>query len=235
MRVLAAAMLALLAACSGAKPADTTATYGREAPNGPVVVRAAANGDARVEAGENLFIRKSGADYVVLRDGQGAFSVRRDDLLAYFAELDKAANLFPGGRVQPEYVMRAEGSETVAGQSGRVWKVHPSDIPSLPAAEAVISSDPALGPMGRALAMQTNFSILRNSGMSGGPGNLEKAMMALFDKGAVLRFGTALRLQRLYHAPIPPGMFDPPRPLLDAAGLRRRMAAERARLAQPGG
>ncbi len=233
MRILAVATLALLAACSGAKPADTTATYVREAPNGPITVRTAANGDARVDAGGTEYLRKGDREFVVLKDGAGTFSVPRNMLLDWYAEADKGLAGIAQPRGEPDYLMREGGSETIAGYRGTIWIVHPKDVPSLPAAEAVISGDPALGPTGRALAMQSSFAIRRNSAMIGGPGKLPRAFIALFDKGAVLRFGSMIKLDKIDHAPIPANVFDLPRPLLDAAGLRKRMEAERARLAQP--
>ena len=233
MRAIAMILLSmlLLAACSAAKPVDLTARYVREAPDGPILVKAAANGDARVEAGETVYLRKDGTDYVVLRDGQGSYAVRREDLLAVLAEGD--SGLGPGPRAQPEYAVSPGAAETVAGVKGTVWKLHPKDVPSLATADAVIADDPSLANLGKALAMQASFAIARNSAGLGGPGNLEKAMIALFEKGAVLRFGSALRLERIDKSPIDASVFELPKPLLDRAALRQRVAAERARLTAP--
>jgi hypothetical protein len=223
MRPIMMCFALLLAACSaGGKPDDVTARYVREAPSGPVIVKAAANGDARVEAGDTVFLRRLGVDYVVRRDSAGTYSVRRDDLLAVLAEGDGPP---PGPRAQPEYATTPGAAETVASVKGTVWRVHPRDIPSLTSVEAVIADNPAFANLGKALAMQTRFAIERNSALQGGPGNFEKATAALFDKGAVLRLGSALRLDRLERKPIPISEFEVPRPLLDRAALKARIEA----------
>lgn len=220
IRTLVAGLaLAALTACGAAAPEDVTATYAR--PQGtPIVVKAAANGNARAEAGDYVFIRRDGADHVVLRDAKGLFAAREDDLLALYREAAVAA----GPRVQPEYAIRENGSETIAGYTGAVWQVHPKDVPSLAAVDMVVTNDASLEGVGRGLAMQTRMLITRNSAMSGGLGNLEKRMIELFDKGAVLRLSSALKLERVDKGPIAPGEFELPKPLLDKGALKARLA-----------
>lgn len=212
--------LLLLAACSPAKPEDMTARYARDG-QPPLVAMSAANGDSRVLAGDTLFLRKGDREYVVLHDAAGTFSARIEDALAVFGE--DRANMPAAPRVQPEYALTEGASETVAGVRGRLWKGHPREVPSLASFEGVVSSDPALAPLGRALAMQTRFAVLRNSADLGGPGNFEKAMIELFEKGAVLRFNRILTLERIDKAPIPAAMFALPEPLLGRDALRARL------------
>jgi hypothetical protein len=224
IRICLIASALLLAACAPAKPEDITARYAREG-QPPLVAMAAANGDSRVSAGDTLFLRKGGREYVVLHDAAGNFSATIDDALAVFGE-DKAGPLADmGPRPQPEYALSESGSETVAGVKGTLWKGHPRDVPSLASFEGVVSADPALAPLGRGLAMQTRFAVLRNSADMGGPGNFEKAMLELFGKGAVLRFNQVLRLERIDKAPIPPTMFALHEPLLGRDALRTRLRA----------
>jgi len=215
--------LLLLSACAPAKPEDMTARYAREGQ--PVLVAmAAASGDSRVSAGDTLFLRKGDQDYVVLHDAAGNFSARIEDALAVFGE--DQANMPSGPRVQPEYALTSGAAETVAGVKGTLWKGHPREVPSLASFEGVVSIDPALAPLGRALAMQTRFAVLRNSAALGGPGNFEKAMLDLFAKGTVLRFNQILRLERIDKAPIPAAMFALPQPLLGRDALRTRLGAQ---------
>ncbi len=214
------AALLLLSACAPAKPEDMTARYAREG-QPALVVMSAPNGDARVVAGDTLFLRKGDREYVVLHDAAGNFSATIEDALRVFGE-DNADTL-AGPRSQPEYVLTRGGSETVAGVKGTVWKGHPREIPSLGSFEGVVSADPALAPLGRALAMQTRFAVLRNSADLGGPGNFEKAMLELFAKGAVLRFNQILKLEKIDKAPIPSTMFALPQPLLSRDALRARL------------
>lgn len=211
--------LAVLTACGAPAPVDLTATYARTQ-GSPISVKAAANGNARAEAGDYVFIRRDGVDYVVLRDARGLFSAREDDLLALYREAAAAA----GPRIQPDYAVRENGSETIVGYTGAVWQVHPKDVPSLAAVDMVVSNDSALDTVGRGLAMQTRMLITRNSAMSGGLGNLEKRMIELLEKGTVLRLSSALKLERVDKGPIAPGEFELPKPMLDKAALKVRLA-----------
>ena len=223
IRICLMASALLLSACAPAKPQDMTARYAREG-QPALIVMTTANGDARVAAGDTVFLRKSGAEYVMLHDAAGDFGATVDDALAVFGE-DRAAA--PAGpRPQPEYALTETGSESVAGIAGRVWKGHPREVPSLASFEGVVSSDSALAPLGRALAMQTRFAVTRNSAALGGPGNFEEAMLELFGKGAVLRFNNVLALERIDKAPIPPTMFALPEPLLGRDALRTRLRAQ---------
>jgi len=217
--LLAAVVLACTAGCTAAAPEDLTARYLRDgAP--ALVVRAAANGDARVDAGETMFLRKGAADYVVLRDAGGAFSARIDDALDVFAADSMQAP--PGPR--PEYALSEGAAETVAGVAGRIWKAYPKQVPSLVSFDGVVSTDPALAALGRALAMQARFAIMRNSAIAGGIGGFEQAMLDLFAKGAVLRLNQALRLERIEKAPLAATLFDLPQPVLARAELAARLA-----------
>ncbi|RYE03282.1 MAG: hypothetical protein EOP61_05285 [Sphingomonadales bacterium] len=221
--IRAAIAFLLLAACTPAAPEDMTARYLREG-QPPLVAMSAANGDSRVSAGDTLFLRRGDQEYVVLHDATGSFSATIQDALAVFGE--DQADLAAGTHAQPEYALSEAGTESVAGVKGRVWRGHPREVPSLASFEAVVSSDPALAPLGRALAMQTRFAVLRNSATLGGPGNFEKAMIALFEKGAVLRFNQILKLERIDKAPIPAAMFAVPQPLLDREALRARLRTQ---------
>ncbi|WP_066798762.1 hypothetical protein [Sphingomonas soli] len=214
--------LLLLAACAPAAPEDMTARYLREG-QPALVVMSAANGDARVSAGDTLFLRKGDREYVVLHDAAGNFSATIEDALALFGEDQPAIT---GPPTQPEYALSEAGTESVAGVKGRLWMGHPREVPSLASFEGVVSSDPALAPLGRALAMQTRFAIVRNSTATGGPGNFGKAMIALFEKGAVLRFNQILKLETIDRAPIPAAMFALPQPLLGRDALRSRLRVQ---------
>lgn len=220
--LLAAAFALLAVSCAQPEPEDLTAHFSKTGGQ-PVTVEAAANGDARVVAGDETYLRLGGMDYIVMRDSRGPFVARAEDLFALLTE-DPATP-----RPQPDYVTAVAGDETIAGIKGKIWKIHPKDVPSLPTVDAVVSSDPALAPMGKAIAAHLRALIIRNSTMMGAPGNLEKAMIALGEKGAVLRFGTVLRLERIDRAPIAKDKLKLPSAPLDRAALKARLAApERA-------
>ena len=213
----------LIAGCTPAAqpPSDLTAHYAREdAP--PLVAKASAGGDSRVEAGETLYIRRGGKEYVVLRDAKGQFSALADDVIAV---REAQPGLVSPASVQPQYVLSRGGAETVAGISGAIWKAHPRDVPSLTSAEAVVSDDAALAPLGKGLALHARVAVRSNAATMGGFGSFARAMVALYDKGAVLRFGTVLMLERIDRAPVAPGEFAVPEPLLDRAALAARLGA----------
>lgn len=223
----AAALVALLllAGCGTAPPEDLTAHYSRDSGDGPVVVRAAANGDSRTEAGGTVYIRSNGQEYVVLRDPAGSFATRAEDLLALAAEQAGQDKVFAGLRTQPDYALSEGEATMVAGENGTLWNVHPAEVESLAPIDAVVSADPRLAAIGKGLALQARVSITRNSAPIGGVGNLEKAMIELFDKGAVLRFGTILKLEKIEKGAVPASAFAVPKPLLDRAQLKARLGA----------
>lgn len=218
-RKLLAAALALLAAACGRVPEDMTAHYSKTGGQ-PFAVEAAANGDSRIVAGDEIHLRLGGTDYIVMQDAAGSFVARAEDLFALLAE--------PGEppRPQPDYVASETGPESVAGIAGKHWKVHPKETPSIVSIDAVISGDPALATVGKGLAAYTRALITRNSRAMGAPGNLEKAMIALGERGTVLRFGTILNLERIDRAPIPAERFRLPSNPLDKDSLRRRLTEQ---------
>lgn len=220
IRICLVAGLLTIAGCSRAAPEDMTARYAREG-QPALVVMAAANGDSRVVAGDTVFLRRGDAEYVVLHDAAGTFSTRIDDALAVFGE--DQPGFSAGPRAQPEYALTEGGREAVSGVRGLLWKGHPREVPSLTSFEGVVSTDPALAPLGRGLAMQTRFAITRNSAIGGGPGNFERAMLDLFGKGTILRFNTVLRLESIEKAPLPAALFAVPDPLLGRDALRTRL------------
>lgn len=212
------AMLALVA-CGGPAPQDMVAYYAK--PDGiAFTVEAAASGDARVTAGDQVMIRSGGQEYLVRQDAKGSYAARTTD---YVAILDEGL-VQREARPQPDYVSSAGNRHRVAGHSGRVWKIHPREVPSLPAIEAVVSDDPALAGIGRGVAMHVRLLIDRNArGMGAPPGKLEAEMKALFDKGTVLRFGPALELERIERKPVLAERFLLP-PVLNKDALRARLS-----------
>jgi hypothetical protein len=215
-KLLAAALALLAAACGGPAPEDMTAHYSKTGGQ-PFAVEAAANGDARVVVGDETWLRIGGVDYLVMKDARGSFVARGDDLIALLTEAPESP------RPQPDYATTDGGGESVAGLPGKVWKIHPKDTPSLVTVDAVVSGDRALAGVGKGLAAYTRTLIVRNGRAMGAPGNLEKAMIALLDKGAVLRFGTVMRLERIDKAPLK-GVLTLPARALDREALRVRLA-----------
>ncbi|MEG3181080.1 hypothetical protein [Sphingomonas sp. LT1P40] len=223
-RLLSALLVLSVAACSEPPLEDVTAYYAK--PEGIAFkVEAAANGDARVTAGDQVMIHKGSAEYLVTSDATGAYAGRVADYVAVLDEAPSSGPFAGQSRPQPDYVTAEDGAATVAGMPGVKWKIHPKDVPSLRAIDAVVSDDPALAVLGTGVAMHAKLLIERNSrGLGAKPGNLETAMMALYNKGAVLRFGTVFELERIEKGAIPADRFRLP-PVLDKAALKKRMAS----------
>jgi len=228
IRLCVAALAALaLAACSKA-PEDVTARYTLGQGVGTITVQAAGNGDARVEAGQQTLIRKGGTEYLVLTDGKGKFAASMGDFVATVSELMKESGFKPAGMPpQAEYDLTKQATETVADVPGDVWKVSAKKGAPGETFEAVISSDPAYANVGKALAMQTKLGAAQAQQMQGGQGNLEKRVEEMLNKGMVLRFADALKLDKIEKGPIDPKAFELPT-VLDKAALKARMTAARA-------
>ena len=227
---LAVTAVLLLAACSK-QPEDVTASYALANGMGRIVVKAAGNGDARVDSGPQAFIRHDGTDYMLLGDSKGRFAAKLDDFIGVIGELLREGGMKPTGMPpQPELELVKAGEETVAGEKGELWKVRPKQTPSVTSAEAVISTNPAYANVGRALMMQVRLGSAGVAQMQGGEGAVEKRAKEMLDKGMVLRFGEALKLEKIEKAPIAAADLALPETVLDRAALKTRLAAERDRV-----
>ncbi|AQR75867.1 hypothetical protein [Sphingomonas sp. LM7] len=229
IRICIAAVAALaLAACSKA-PEDVTARYTVGGGAGTITVQAAGNGDARIDAGQQQFVRKGGTEYLVLTDAKGKFAASIPDFVAVMGEMMKDGGIKPMGTPpQGEYDLAKQGTETVAEVPGDVWKVSAKQGPATESFEAVISSDPAYANIGKALEMQTKLGAAQSQQMQGGRGNLEKRVEEMLGKGMVLRFDTALKLDKVEKGAIDAKAFALPA-VIDKAALKARLTAERDR------
>lgn len=223
-----------LAACSKA-PEDTTARYTLGGGVGAITVQAAANGDARVESGQQVLVRNGGTEYLVLTDSKGKFAAKVPDFIAVMGEMMREGGMKPTGLgPQSDYELVKKGTETVAGIAGDVWNVRAKPAkdakagPPTETIEAVVSSDPALAGVGKALSMQTRLGTAGMQQVQGGQGNLEKRVEEMLDKGMVLRFGDALKLDKIEKAPIDAKVFALPT-VIDKTALKARLTAERDR------
>jgi hypothetical protein len=227
---LAAAAALLLAACSKA-PEDVTASYAMGGRPAGMTAKAAGNGDARVDMLGSTLIHHDGADYLVSQDSQGSFAAKVDDFVALSVEAIKARGFTPPPRpAEPDYDVTKGAAETVAGQKGDVWSVAPKGGAAGPKIEAVISSDRALVNVGKAVAMQNKLTTGGMAELRGGVGKLEQAVQDMLAKGAMLRFGDEVKLEKVTKGPLPAADFALPGTVLDRAGLKARAEAERARM-----
>ena len=202
---------------------------------GSITVQAAANGDARVESGQQVLVRNGGTEYLVLTDSKGKFAAKVPDFIAVMGEMMREGGMKPTGLgPQSDYELIKKGTETVAGIAGDVWNVRAKPAkdakagPPTETIEAVVSSDPALAGIGKALSMQTRLGTAGMQQVQGGQGNLEKRVEEMLDKGMVLRFGDALKLDKIEKAPIDAKTFALPA-VIDKTALKARLTAERDR------
>lgn len=191
-----------------------------------------------VEADEAGNVRTQMArlgSYYLLRDGElyqvthsdGEQSVVRvADLMTLQAELSK--DFFPDEPMpmdQPLQRFAAMGSEVVQGRSGIGYGMVSDDSPEPRYASIVVSKDPSLAPLGRAI-------VASNEAMAGsmsGWGQMG-TMLALMNEDmlAVLRTGAPIRMLQLELTdlssdPIPSERFDLPAEPLTLDEVRDRM------------
>ena len=225
-----------------AAAADITARYVLPTVNNAVMtIQADDHGNSRTSLdGNNALVVTAGVAYFVMTDEEGLVVVRRADMMAVMADAARemtGAPDVPAGAMPelPDPSPTAAGSETVAGFPGRRWSVAP-DRPGDPGdTTAVLSDDPGLAPIGRAVAVQFEaFEFGLGTGYSVGPGGLiiygSPAALALLRSGTLLRYGNVARLDSVSRAPIPASTFAlPGSPLtrVEFAARLRRMLTRR--------
>jgi hypothetical protein len=220
--------LLLVAACSKA-PEDVTARYSVAGGRGTITVKAAGNGNSRLDAGPQSFIRHDGKDYVVVGEGNDRFAATIPDFVAAMGELlRESGTVPPKPPAQPEFQAVQQGDETVAGLKGAIWKVSAKGNTTMPSIDMVISSDPAFAGVGKAMATQARFGSAGMEQLAGSVPNVEKKLEEVLDKGMVLRFGDALKLEGVEKAPIAATEFTLPK-VLDKAALKQHLNEMRQR------
>jgi hypothetical protein len=210
-----AGLLVLLGA--DAALADVTARFSQ--PQGPpVIVQVGDRGDSRMTVDEAAYVTRDGVTYMILTGGDGTYVVRQEDFLAVFAELRAQGSRPDPSAAAPRIAIAEQGTETIAGRSGRVFRV--GDPDSSDAVEFVISADPELAPVGRVFSAQ--LVAFFPAGGQPVPG-LTEAMSDVLSRGAMIRFGELFRLQSVDLAPVPPSAFDLPSAPISRAALRARI------------
>jgi hypothetical protein len=203
-------LLIALAAVGAAPPqGDLTATY--VPVNGAIdmkmKVEVAANGDLRADMGVPgpYLIRHDGRTYFVMPGPAGLVVADVMDMGAVLHEqMNKADPNFCArlaeGAPSPRLV--SGGTVMIAGRTGEAFA--PEGRSGSPPA-VVISRDPALAPLGAAMAAQFRTSMAL-MGECGSTVPLFVQMQALLDSGAPLEFGP-VRLDGVEFGPVDPGRF----------------------------
>jgi hypothetical protein len=217
-----------------ASAADITARYVMPAiGNAVMTVEADDRGNSRISVnGETALIIRNGVSYVIADDSEGRFVVRREDMLAATRELARQMVGAPDPppealAVPPRLPAPTEaGTEIVAGRPGTRWIILPGDPPQAEAMDVVLSADPELAPIGRALAVQFDesaFGVGAGVGPLGLTGDVPPPVKALFGRGTILRYGQMARLESVAAAPIAESAFTLPAEPLTRADFAARL------------
>lgn len=215
---MGARWLMVLAAMLASSPAaaDITARYAQSGSR-QIAVQVRDNGDSRIVVNEGVYVSTGGETHMILTDARGTFVARQADFVSMMEELLSAIPQVPGAPTDSFAIVEG-GTETVAGRGGRVFRIgapgSQTDV-----MEVVISEDPELAPVGRAMA--TLFEPILAASTRGTPG-LSDAMTGLFSRGTVLRFGQIFTLESVDTTIVPPEGF-----VLPSAPLSREALLER--------
>lgn len=232
-KAIIAAIGALLIG-GAASAADITARYVLPAiGNAVMIVEADDHGNSRISVDdETAVITTNGVAYVVGDDSEGRFVVRREDMMAVVRELARQMVGAPNLPPEPSAALSRlpapteAGTEIVAGRPGTRWIIQPDAPPEGDVMDVVLSADPELAPIGRALAAQFDES---SSGVGAGvgplglTGNVPPPVKALLGRGTILRYGRMARLESIAMGPIADSAFTLPAAPLSRADFAARL------------
>jgi hypothetical protein len=185
-----------------------------------VVVQIGDNGESRVTVTEAAYVTTGGIVYMIMSDAHGQFVVRQDIFLGLMDEMLRATP--PATRANDSRLAIAEsGTETIAGRTGALFRISMPGNPS-DAFEIVVSADPELAPLGRAMmALLIPFSTTMSRETPG----FAAALSSVLARGTVLRLGPLWRLESIDSAPVPQSAFALPGAPLSRDELLARLRA----------
>lgn len=236
-------LLAAFVACAighDAALADLTARY-RLSRSEKMVVQVNDRGDSRISASRRAaVVTRAGVAFFVITDRLGTYAVREADVRAEAAMgLQPLGPWLAIGCAPPDcpgnYHPVEEGNERVAGRIGLRWRIEPGSrrrrrdsLWDGNDSVYVVSSDPALAPIGAALNARFERSadsyLLRLGGV-GISGTLPSDLHAIIRRGTMLRIGNLVRLRRVHTRPLPASAFALPTTILTREEFIKRSAA----------
>ncbi len=237
MRTTARIGLALLALLAGAGSAEAglRAVYFDAAKTKQLVIEVADNGDARIgEAdSQDYGLLIGGHFHVVGEQGGQPMVARIEDIGAAIDQVVPPIfhDLLKGsGTAQPSAKIRIEaaGEQQVGGRTGRVYHVRGLDGGDADkAADYVISTDPALAPVGRALEQFMNAALVPAAVLMG-PAipELIAETHQIFALGTPIDAGGRFRLDRVETVDVPASRLVLPAPPATIDALVAAMKAE---------
>ena len=193
--------------------ADLTVTYAAPRAIFTMTIEIASNDDLRVDVGipGSYFIMRAGHGYFITPTPSGPVVMRVEDIAAVVAEhIAKTDPHFRdeiGAVHHPEPRLVEKGTVVINGRTGSAWYLKMENGQLSPKPETVISHDPALAPLGRAMAMQLEMSAAMMGTMVGTSSS--DPMEDILKTGAPLSFAGA-ELKTVNAAPIPSGRFELP-------------------------
>lgn len=201
-----------LIACAAPAMAGLRATYTDAEGGRKLVIDVADSGDARIgeKASDDYGLLLGGHFYMVSRDEKGPTVARIEDVAAamdrvmppVFKDIFTAA---AGSGKPARLKMEAKGDRSVAGRSGKLWLVYGLDEkdPAKPA-QFVISDDPALRPVGRAMEQFMNAAVVPAAVFIGpAAAEIVAETHEIFALGTPLDAGGRFRLESVESADVP--------------------------------
>jgi hypothetical protein len=218
--------LAFAVGAAASAQADITATYLNDDRESGVEMRVeiAANGNLRTDDPDlpgRYLIRRGGRVYMVEQDPQGAVVEDLSDVVAVIQ--DELSKMGPQvcDRLQsstPKIRLVSRGPVTIAGRSGEAYVPEGREGAE---PHVVISRDPALAPLGAAMAAQLEMTIALLGRCASQVTNVAQ-MRALLAGGAPLMLGL-VRLGSVETGPIDPARFVLPAEPATREEVRARM------------
>ncbi len=204
--------------------ADLTVTYGAPRAAFTMTIEIAANGDLRGDVGRpgTYFITRAGHGYFITDSPSGPLVMRVEDMATVMAE--QMGKLDPHFREEmegaPALDLVEKGTVVINGRTGSAWYLKLQDGQLSPKPWVVISHDPELAPLGRAMAVQFDMSTAMMGGIMGtGP---FKVMQDIFKTGAPISFADS-EVKTVSNAPIPSGHFELPAQPAALDAVRKHM------------
>jgi hypothetical protein len=209
----------LLAGLPAAARADMKATYLQPRRFETVTVEVADNGDSRLQfPGQSWRLQIVGGEaYVVYDRPQGARVVRLTDLRQLVAERRPA---LPNPAILSGLRLVERGTASFAGHRGAAFFFEAPDSGAVsPIPMLVVSTDAALAPLGRPIALQMDFTILSYRLAEAQIPPIFVAVREALGDGTPLSFFT-MDLQAIERTPIDPARLRLPAPPVTMEELR---------------